>query len=93
MTDNRLFIGLRGPVVRGWAVIVELEVGDRPGIEPQPIGAEGRRYRKHFLDMRGLGVRDLCRHGEDLLLLAGTHNGARRPHGSVSLATRWPRKS
>jgi hypothetical protein len=68
---NRVFIGLRGPVLRGWAMIVELEVGDRPSIEPQPIGPGNRRYRKHFLDLRGLGVRDLCRHGDDLLVLAG----------------------
>lgn len=68
---HRVFIGLRGPVLRGWAVVLELEAGDGPGIDPQPIGPEGRRYRKHFLDLRGLGVRDLCRHGDDLLVLAG----------------------
>ncbi|GAA1769706.1 DUF3616 domain-containing protein [Pseudarthrobacter sulfonivorans] len=71
VTDDRVFIGLRGPVLRGWAVIVELGVGDGSGIEPQPIGPGGRRYRKHFLDLRGLGVRDLCRHRDDLLVLAG----------------------
>jgi hypothetical protein len=52
-------------------VVVELKAGDGPGIEPQPIGSGGRRYRKHFLDLRGLGVRDRCRQGEDLLVLAG----------------------
>jgi hypothetical protein len=71
VTGGRVFIGLRGPVLRGWAVIVELEAGDGPGIEPQPVGPGGLRYRKHFLDLRGLGVRDLCRHGDDLLVLAG----------------------
>lgn len=71
VTGDRVFIGLRGPVLRGWAVIVELEAGDGPGIEPEPIGPVGRRYRKHFLDLRGLGVRELCRQGEDLLVLAG----------------------
>jgi hypothetical protein len=71
VAGNRVFTGLRGPVLRGWAVIVELEVGDRPGIEPKPIGVGGLRYRKHFLDLRGLGIRDLCRQGEDLLVLAG----------------------
>jgi hypothetical protein len=70
VTGNRVFIGLRGPVLRGWAVIVELDVGDGSDIEPQPIGPEGH-YRKHFLDLRGLGIRDLCRHGDDLLVLAG----------------------
>ena len=71
VTGDRVFIGLRGPVLRGWAVIVELRAGDGPGIDPKPIGTENRRYRKHFLDLRGLGVRDLCRHGDDLLILAG----------------------
>ena len=71
VAGDRVFIGLRGPVLRGWAVVVELEAGDGPGIEPQPIGPGGRRYRKHLLDLRGLGVRDLCRQGEDLLILAG----------------------
>jgi hypothetical protein len=68
---DRVFIGLRGPVLRGWAVIVELQVGDGLGIEPQAIGPGNRRYRKHFLRLDGLGVRDLCRHGDDLLVLAG----------------------
>ena len=71
VAGDRVFIGLRGPVLRGWAMIIELEVGDGPGLAPQPIGPGGRRYRKHFLDLRGLGVRDLCRHGNDLLVLAG----------------------
>jgi Protein of unknown function (DUF3616) len=71
VANDRVFIGLRGPVLRGWAVIVELQAGDGPDIDPKPIGTEDRRYRKHFLDLRGLGVRDLCRHGNDLLILAG----------------------
>ncbi|QOD05014.1 DUF3616 domain-containing protein [Pseudarthrobacter sp. BIM B-2242] len=71
VAGGRVFIGLRGPVLRGWAVIIELNAGNGPGIAPQPIGPGGRRYRKHFLDLRGLGVRDLCRHHNDLLVLAG----------------------
>ncbi|MFF2029250.1 DUF3616 domain-containing protein [Arthrobacter sp. NPDC058192] len=71
VAGDRVFIGLRGPVVRGWAMIIELRVGDGPGIEPQPIRPGTRRYRKHFLHMHGLGVRDLCLQGDDLLVLAG----------------------
>jgi hypothetical protein len=52
-------------------MIIELRVGDGPGVEPEPISPGMRRYRKHFLHMHGLGVRDLCRHGDDLLVLAG----------------------
>lgn len=71
VTGTRVFLGLRGPVLRGWAVIVELQAGNGPGIDPVPFGPGGRRYRKHFLDLCGLGVRDLCPHGDDLLVLAG----------------------
>lgn len=71
VAGDRVFVGLRGPVLRGWALIIELQVGDGPGLEPQPIGPGNRRYRKHFLRLHGLGVRDLCRHGDDLLVLAG----------------------
>jgi hypothetical protein len=31
----------------------------------------GKRYRKHFLELGGLGIRGLCRHGPDILVLAG----------------------
>jgi hypothetical protein len=32
---------------------------------------DGRQYRKRMLALGGLGVRDLCPHGPDLLVLAG----------------------
>ena len=35
------------------------------------IGPDSRRYRKHFLHLGGLGIRDLCAQGPDLLILAG----------------------
>jgi hypothetical protein len=74
VAGDRVYLGLRGPVLRGWAVVLEL----RPEVDPdhprrlrlQPF-ADGRGYRKHVLRMAGLGVRDLCPHGEDLLVLAG----------------------
>ncbi|NJK99126.1 MAG: DUF3616 domain-containing protein [Spirulinaceae cyanobacterium SM2_1_0] len=72
---DRLFLGLRGPVLRGWAIILELAVevaaGDRHSLQLQPIGPGDRCYRKHFLYLDGLGIRDLCFHGEDLLIVAG----------------------
>jgi hypothetical protein len=33
--------------------------------------ADGRAYRKHVVRLDGLGVRDLCPDGDDLLVLAG----------------------
>ena len=73
VVGERVYLGLRGPVLRGWAVVLELrpEDGDRPGeLALRPFG-DGRPYRTHVLDLAGLGVRDLCPHGEDLLVLAG----------------------
>ena len=29
MSDNRVFLGLRGPVLRGWTVVIELEVAEQ----------------------------------------------------------------
>lgn len=75
LVGQRIFLGLRGPVLRGWAVILELEIkenGKRPGfLKLKSIGPKGRRYRKHFLHLDGLGIRDLCVQGPDLLILAG----------------------
>ncbi|MEG0859169.1 MAG: DUF3616 domain-containing protein [Pseudomonas sp.] len=72
---SRLFLGLRGPVLRGWSVLLEVEPeldsGSTDTLVLKKIGPDGRRYRKHFFDLKGLGVRDLCCSGDDLLILAG----------------------
>ena len=71
--DDRVFLGLRGPVLRGWATIIELQVRtEDPGILAlNAIGPRGQPYRAHFLDLDGLGIRDLTLDGEDLVILAG----------------------
>lgn len=70
-----LYLGLRGPVLRGWAVVLEIRPrDDGPGrLRLGPVDGEddGAPYRLHVLDLGGLGVRDLCPDGEDLLVLAG----------------------
>ncbi|MDD1976291.1 MULTISPECIES: DUF3616 domain-containing protein [Pseudomonas] len=72
---SRLLLGLRGPVLRGWAVLLEIEPelsdGSTDTLVLKKIGPQGRRYRKHFFALNGLGVRDLCISGDDLLILAG----------------------
>ncbi|MBE9169604.1 DUF3616 domain-containing protein [Pleurocapsales cyanobacterium LEGE 06147] len=70
---NRIFLGLRGPVLRGWAIILELElVESEPGVLTlKEIGESGELYKKHFVDLDGLGVRELCFYGEDLIVLGG----------------------
>ena len=67
-----LYLGLRGPVLRGWAVVIELlPRSDHDVLELAPLDDDGAVYRTHFLDLDGLGVRDLCPDGADLLVLAG----------------------
>ena len=72
LSGDRIFLGLRGPVLRGWAGILEVSVaaaGSRLNL--QETGPEGRQYKKHFLDLNGLGIRSICVDGQDLLILAG----------------------
>lgn len=72
--SDRVFLGLRGPVLRGWATIVEIGViqGDKPSqLVAGPLGASKARYRKHLLNLEGLGIRDMRADGKDVLILAG----------------------
>lgn len=77
---SRVLVGLRGPVLREWCCILELSIDDQEdhlGLAPVD-GATP--YRKHFLKLNGLGIRDLAVFEEDLLILAGpplAHDG---PH-------------
>ncbi|MGH3943566.1 MAG: DUF3616 domain-containing protein [Pseudonocardiaceae bacterium] len=68
-----LYLGLRGPVLRGWAVLVELRPRNDNALDVLELDVldNGTVYRTHFLDLDGLGVRDLCPDGADLLVLAG----------------------
>lgn len=71
---DRLYLGLRGPVLRGWATLLEIRPVTDPDDEHRLVLApldSGERYHTHFLDLGGLGIRDLCPHGADLLVLAG----------------------
>jgi Protein of unknown function (DUF3616) len=69
-----LYLGLRGPVLRGWAVVLTLRPhrdASQGVLELAPLDHDGAVYRTHFLNLGGLGVRDLCPDGADLLVLAG----------------------
>ncbi len=65
--DTRVGLGMRGPVLQGFALIVELVT------DPSKKG----RLRlpsppmKRLLDLAGLGIRDLVARGRDLYILAG----------------------
>ncbi|MCC5640178.1 DUF3616 domain-containing protein [Nostoc sp. CHAB 5844] len=71
--QNQIFLGLRGPVLRGWAIVLEIELQNScPGMmKLVQIGEENKEYKKHFVWLNGLGIRDLCVDGKDLLILAG----------------------
>jgi uncharacterized protein DUF3616 len=73
VSGDRLFLFLRGPVLRGWAILLELRVtgGSNGILGLQPIGAKGEPYVKHCLQLGGLGVREVSIDGRDLLILAG----------------------
>jgi hypothetical protein len=72
---SRVALGLRGPVIATHAVLVEIEVragkGGKLHLEGEPV--------KRLLAMEGLGIRDLKRCGEDLLILAGPTTGLSGP--------------
>ncbi len=70
---DKIFLGLRGPVLRGWAIILEIEVEESEAdtLVLKEIGNEGRKYKKHFVYLNSLGIRELCFKNEDLIILAG----------------------
>jgi hypothetical protein len=73
VSGNRVFLGLRGPVLRGWAMVIELRIAEAGNgvLALDAIGPAGEFYVKHFLQIDGLGVRELSIHDNDLLVLAG----------------------
>ncbi|WP_137921976.1 DUF3616 domain-containing protein [Hydrogenophaga sp. 2FB] len=69
---RRLLLGLRGPVLRGWSALLEIAVEPRGDqLRLVPLDESGTLIRKHFLQLDGLGVRDLHFSGDDLYILAG----------------------
>ncbi len=69
---RRLLLGLRGPVLRGWSGVLEIAVEPRgDALRLVPLDDSGTLVRKHFLQLDGLGVRDLHFSGDDLYILAG----------------------
>lgn len=75
VVGERVLLGLRGPVFHDWAAILEIEpkpVRRHPSrLRLSPFGRGQKLFRKHFLELDGLGIRGLARQGLDLLILAG----------------------
>lgn len=75
---TRVLVGLRGPVLREWSCILELQIAaDGPSLSLEPVDGAAP-YRKHFHKLDGLGIRDLLIVDDDVLILAGptmAHDG------------------
>lgn len=72
--EGGVYLGLRGPVLRGWAIILVIAPRDSrtPGrLKLTPVGDDGPLVAKHFVHLGGMGIRDLAFDGDDLLILAG----------------------
>jgi len=73
---DRIFIGLRGPVIDRQAILLEIRyrITKKGNLKACQIGQSQRKFRKHFLPLEGLGIRDLSvtQDGNGLLILAGT---------------------
>ena len=75
VTGNRVALGLRGPVIATHAVLLELI------IEPRDDGRLklAEKPYKRLLALEGLGIRDLKKCGDDLIILAGPTTGLSGP--------------
>lgn len=67
VSGSRIALGMRGPVIGGHGLILEIEITLADKGELSLAGKPVRR----LIALEGLGVRDLKRHGNDLLILAG----------------------
>jgi len=67
-----LYVGLRGPVVDNAAIIVALRLTARFTVVETSVVL-------HFVDLDGLGVRDLARSKDGILIMAGPVSGADGP--------------
>lgn len=75
VAGDRVALGLRGPVICGHALLVELRIvataKGRLKLAAPPV--------KRLLALEGLGIRDLKRQDRDLLILAGPTTGLSGP--------------
>lgn len=70
---GKVYLGLRGPVLDDWAMLIEIEPAAKSAatLKLAPRSKRGAPYRKIFLKLGGLGIRDLTMHGDTLYILAG----------------------
>jgi hypothetical protein len=83
VAGTRVAIGMRGPVLQTYAVLLELQVTASRKSGRLKIG---KSVCRRLLDLEGLGIRDLKRVGDDLVILAGPTTGLDGP----CAVYRWP---
>lgn len=72
--NEKVFLGLRGPVLRGWAIILEIQLEEEEDtgfLKLKEVESTGEHYIKHFVHLNGMGIRELASDGQDLIILAG----------------------
>ncbi len=72
IVKDKIMLGLRGPLIDSFAVVIEVPIKDA-------LRIGGDEPVIHFLNLGGLGVRDLAHFGSDLLVLAGPVSSAVGP--------------
>lgn len=79
---NRILLGLRGPVLLNQAILLEilLKPSKRDPSLLRLQKLDRFRYRRHFLNLDGLGIRSLQFHQDDLLILAGPTMSCEGPY-------------
>jgi hypothetical protein len=75
----RVALGMRGPVIQGYAVLLEMNL-TAPG---ETLEIDGAVY-KRMLDLEGLGIRDLKRVGSDLYILEAQRPRSMAPAPSTA---------
>lgn len=80
VSGHMVWLGLRGPAIRGYAVVLQFDIraNKRGALKARKLEG-GRRFRKYLLDLGGLAVRDLLVDGDDLLVLGGATTAADSP--------------
>ena len=85
VAGDRVFLGLRGPVIATRAVLLDLPL--KTALKDPRKG-----MRKHYLDLGGLGIRDLSHRGDELLILAGPVTSTSGPFRLYRWRPRRPKK-
>ena len=91
--EHCLVLGLRGPVLREHAVLLVFDLSGNNGGGLRAQAGHSVSYRKIFVHLDGLGVRDLCRWDQDLLILAGPTMPISAPYRLYRIAEFFKRAS